>query len=103
MYKEKNIGRSLPNPLLTASQTNAIVITNNTTNDPEGACTDSTTLTFVVDDSPEAATVIMAPSCDDNPNDTDGISIFDTTSLAVAYTHLRAHESPEQLISRLML
>ena len=75
------IGSSLPNPFLTASQTIDIVITNNTTNDPEGVCTDKTTLTFVVDDSPEAATVIMAPSCDDNPNDTDGVSIFDTTSL----------------------
>ena len=77
------IGTSLPSPFLTASQTIDIVIANNTTNDPEGTCTDSTTLTFVVDDSPEAATVIMTPSCDDNPNDTDGISVFDTTSLEI--------------------
>jgi gliding motility-associated-like protein len=72
------IGTSLPNPFLTASQTIDIVIINNISNDPEGACTDNTTLEFVVGNSVEAATVLMTSSCDD---DGDGISVFDTLNL----------------------
>ena len=76
-----SIGTSLPNPFLTASQTIDIVVSNNSSNDPQGTCTDTTTLTFVVDISPRAVSVAIPPSCDDTPNDTDGISIFDTTTL----------------------
>lgn len=55
----------LPNPFLTASQTIRIVVTNATTQDPDGPCSEETTLTFVVDKLPFIANAIPDQiSCD---------------------------------------
>jgi gliding motility-associated-like protein len=71
----------------TASQTITIRVERdpsypNITN-PDGLCYDETTLEFIVDDSPEAYPVILAPHCDgdDGEDDTDGYDIFDTSNV----------------------
>jgi len=58
-----------------------IRVTNNLTNDPDGACFDETTFNLIVDDLPIANSVIIQPLCDDFPNQTDGMSVFDTTEI----------------------
>ena len=71
----------------TASQTITIRVERdpsypNVTN-PDGLCYDETTLEFIVDDSPEAYPVVLAPHCDgdDGGDDTDGYDIFDTSNV----------------------
>jgi len=79
------IGNELPNPFLSTSQTIDIRIElatalNSVTN-PDGICYDTTTLEFLVNDSPEAYPVTVAARCDDGTDDTDGYSEFDTSSV----------------------
>ena len=79
------IGNELPNPFLSTSQTIDIKIElatalNSVTN-PDGICYDTTTLEFVVNDSPEAYPVTIAEHCDDGTDDTDGYSEFDTSTI----------------------
>lgn len=68
---------TLPNPFETTSQTITIVATNDLLSD----CTDITTLAFTVDQLPVANSVETQFTCDDAPNDTDGISNFDTSNI----------------------
>ena len=79
------IGNELPNPFLSTSQTIDIRIElatalSSVTN-PDGVCYDTTTLEFLVNDSPEAYPVTVAARCDDGTDDTDGYSEFDTSSV----------------------
>ena len=79
------IGNELPNPFLSTSQTIDIRIElatalSSVTN-PDGICYDTTTLEFLVNDSPEAYPVTVAARCDDGTDDTDGYSEFDTSSV----------------------
>ena len=50
---------------------------------PDGLCYDETSLEFVVNDSPEAYPVILAPHCDgdDGESDIDGFDNFDTSEI----------------------
>ena len=79
------IGNELPNPFLSPSQTIDIKIELASAlggvNNPDGLCYDTTTLEFVVNDSPEAYPVTVAPQCDDGADDTDGFSEFDTSTV----------------------
>ncbi|WP_396152942.1 T9SS type B sorting domain-containing protein [Flavobacterium sp.] len=70
----------LPNPFLTASQTIKIVVTNATTQDPTGPCSEETSLTFIVDKLPFIANVIPNQISCDNDNEEDGFFSFDTSS-----------------------
>jgi gliding motility-associated-like protein len=72
---------TLPDPFNTNSQIITIRVTNNTSSDPDGACYDETTLEFFVDKLPIANPVIIQPLCDDKPDDTDGMSMFDTSQI----------------------
>jgi gliding motility-associated-like protein len=79
------IGNELPNPFLSTSQTIDIRIElatalSSVTN-PDGICYDTTTLEFLVNDSPEAYPVAVAARCDDGADDTDGYSEFDTSTV----------------------
>ena len=65
----------LPNPFLTANQTIKILVTNNTT----AACSDETSLEFIVDAAPIANPVVITPVCDDESN--DGFYNFDTSTI----------------------
>ena len=60
-----------------ASQTITITVENNS----DLKCSDSTTLEFIVDDSPEFYEVIIPSNCDDGVSDIDGYSEFDTSSI----------------------
>ena len=71
------IGNELPNPFISGSQIITIQVENNT---PQ-KCYDETTLEFIVDDSPESYPVVIDSQCDDGPNDIDGYSEFDTSSI----------------------
>ena len=71
-----------PATFLTASQTIRARVTNNSTL----ACYDETTITFIVDDLPEALPLtssVETRKCDDeiNPSDQDGIATFNTANL----------------------
>lgn len=66
------------------SQTITIRATNNTTNDPDGACYEETTLKFIVDVVPVANPVIVSSLCDDLPDQTDGMAVFDTSSIGAS-------------------
>ncbi|RXR31819.1 T9SS type B sorting domain-containing protein [Flavobacterium piscinae] len=70
----------LPNPFLTASQTIKIVVTNATTQDPNGPCSEETTLTFIVDKLPFIANAIPNQITCDIDNEEDGFFNFDTSS-----------------------
>ena len=70
----------LPNPFLTASQTIKIVVTNATTQDPNGPCSEETSLTFIVDKLPFIANVIPNQISCDIDNEEDGFFSFDTSS-----------------------
>ena len=50
---------------------------------PDGLCYDETTLEFIVDDTPEAYPVTVAPKCDgeDGYDDNDGFNEFDTSNI----------------------
>ncbi|WP_248723663.1 T9SS type B sorting domain-containing protein [Seonamhaeicola sp. ML3] len=76
---------TLPNPFLTETQTITITVTNNTTQDPDGACFDQTTLEFTVDEQPIiAAPVSPQIVCDGSAGDIDddGFYDFDTSNFA---------------------
>jgi gliding motility-associated-like protein len=79
------IGNELPNPFLSTSQTIDIKIELATALDsvtnPDGICFDTTTLEFVVNDSPEVYPVTIAAHCDDGADDKDGYSEFDTSTI----------------------
>ena len=75
----------LPNPFLSASQTIDIKIEVASAlagiNNPDGLCFDTTTLKFVVNDSPEAYPVLVPAHCDDGSDDKDEFSEFDTSTV----------------------
>ena len=79
------IGNELPNPFLSTSQTIDIKIELASSlggvSNPDGLCFDTTTLEFVVNDSPQAYPVTIAPQCDDGTDDSDGLSEFDTSNV----------------------
>jgi gliding motility-associated-like protein len=79
------IGNELPNPFLSTSQTIDIKIELASSlggvSNPDGLCFDTTTLEFVVNDSPQAYPVTIAPQCDDGTDDSDGFSEFDTSNV----------------------
>jgi len=79
------IGNELPNPFLSTSQTIDIKIELDTAlssvTNTDGVCYDTTTLEFVVNDSPEAYPVAIAAHCDDGTDDKDGYSKFDTSTI----------------------
>ena len=50
-------------------------------NNPDGLCFDTTTLKFVVNDSPEAYPVFVPAHCDDGSDDKDEFSEFDTSTV----------------------
>jgi len=66
---------------LSESITITIIATNNSTNDPDGACYDETTLDLIVDDLPEANAVSIQILCDDLPDQNDGMSVFETSNI----------------------
>ena len=76
---------TLPNPFLSASQTIDIKIEVASAlagiNNPDGLCFDTTTLKFVVNDSPEAYPVFVPAHCDDGSDDKDEFSEFDTSTV----------------------
>ena len=80
----ENFGQSL---FLTESQTITIIVEKEPSypdiTNPDGLCYDETTLEFIVDDSPEAYPVIIAPHCDgdDGGIDNDGYDTFDTSEV----------------------
>lgn len=84
-YTDENgtlLSSPLPNPFPSETQTVTARVTNNATSDPNGACYEETLLRFVVDQKPYIANpVVIAPLCDDLPNDRDGTSSFDTTGI----------------------
>ncbi|MEX1382564.1 T9SS type B sorting domain-containing protein, partial [Lutibacter sp.] len=82
-YFDEN-GNALPSPLpnlfLTKSQTITIKVeNNNSTINP--ACSDETTLEFIVDDAPEVYPLTIEPLCDDGEDTTDGFSYFNTSNI----------------------
>ncbi|MCH4551040.1 T9SS type B sorting domain-containing protein [Aestuariibaculum lutulentum] len=75
----------LPNPFLTENQTITIRVTNNITQDPDGACFDETTLEFIIDEQPIANSVSSQIFCDDGLDSTDindGLHSFNTSSFS---------------------
>ena len=76
---------TLPNPFLSTSQTIDIKIEVASAlagvNNPDGLCFDTTTLEFVVNDSPEAYPVVVPAHCDDGLDDKDEFSEFDTSTV----------------------
>lgn len=80
------IGNALPNPFVTASQTITVNMVNNLTNDPNGPCTESGTITFIVDERPSPILPQSFVACDDEPDDVDGFSIFDTSTIQSTIT-----------------
>lgn len=83
----------LPNPFLSTSQIITIQVENSNTQSPNGPCYDETTLEFIVDKSPVAYPVSIAPVCDDESN--DGIYSFDTSTIEAqllgAQTNMEVH------------
>lgn len=68
----------LPNPFITGSQNVIATLTNSTSLDPNGACTDQTTLSFQVEAAAVANAIAIQRDCDD---DEDGIFSFDTSTI----------------------
>ncbi|MDI1256217.1 MAG: T9SS type B sorting domain-containing protein [Flavobacterium sp.] len=71
----------LPNPFVTATQEITVRLTNNTTASPDGPCSDEIKIQFTVDSQPVANPVVIAPACDDLPNNNDGLFSFDTSTI----------------------
>ncbi|MGK4569063.1 T9SS type B sorting domain-containing protein [Flavobacterium sp. 3HN19-14] len=69
----------LPNPFVTGTQEITVRLTNNATASPDGPCSDEIKIQFTVDSQPVANPVVIAPACDDAPNDKDGLFSFDTS------------------------
>ncbi|SDW18755.1 gliding motility-associated C-terminal domain-containing protein [Lutibacter oricola] len=71
-----------PAAFRTLSQIITARVTNNTTNVASGnACYEETTIEFIVDITPVANPVIIAPACDDGISDVDGLHEFDTSNI----------------------
>ncbi len=98
----------LPNPFTTITQTITIRVTNNDTENLDGACYDETTLDFTVYSTPTANPIIIPPACDNDENDTDGLFSFDTsliqneilqgqTNIEVKYFNSSGDELPSPL------
>lgn len=80
-YNDENgnpLPSPLPNPFMTATQTIMAKVTNATSQDPNGACYDETTISFVVDAAVIAYPVEDLVVCDD---DNDGKYDFDTSNI----------------------
>lgn len=79
------IGNELPNPFLTVSQTLTVEVEKASPLtdivNPQGNCSDQTTISFQVNVKPRINAVDIQPHCDDGEDITDGISAFDTTGL----------------------
>jgi len=76
---------TLPNPFLTESQIITITVTNNNTQDPNGACYDETTLEFIVDEQPIISSIVPTQAiCDGDAGDIDddGFYPFNTSTFA---------------------
>lgn len=73
---------TLPNPLFTFSQTVTVRVTNNVTQDADGACFDETIFNFVVDTQPIANAVPPQIVCDGSAGDIDddGLYSFNTST-----------------------
>ena len=71
----------LPNPFTTHSQTITAVLTNISTNAPDGPCSDSIEIEFIVDKSPIVNPVFIPPVCDEDENINDGFFNFDTSTI----------------------
>jgi len=95
----------LPNPFNTAAQTITARVTNDTSQDPEGACFDETTIDFYVSAAAVANPVPDVKVCDDN---NDGLYAFDTstfettilngqTGMQVTYTDENGNALPSPL------
>jgi len=69
----------LPNPFVTASQIITARVTNSTSQDPDGACFDETTIKFTVEAAAVAHPVAAFEVCDDVSN--DGTHNFDTSTI----------------------
>lgn len=76
-----NLGNTLPDPFLTATQNITARLTNNSTAAPDGPCFDETIISFVVNARPIANPVSISPECD---ADGDGKHIFDTSGIEAA-------------------
>lgn len=72
-----------PSNFSTKSQTIKARVTNSITKTNNGVpCYDETTIKFIVDVHPVANAVTIPATCDDaNPNDTDGLNAFDTSTI----------------------
>lgn len=68
----------LPNPFTTTQQTINVVLTNNLSQDPSGACEITSTIDFVIDGGVIANSVSDFSVCDDN---NDGFYDFDTSTI----------------------
>ncbi|WP_181896407.1 T9SS type B sorting domain-containing protein [Seonamhaeicola aphaedonensis] len=67
---------------LTENQTITVRVTNNSTNDPDGACYDETNVEFIIDEQPIIANVVPPQEvCDGDSGDIDddGYFLFDTS------------------------
>jgi len=95
----------LPNPFLIATQTITAKVTNATSQDPDGACFDETSITFTVGAAAVANPVSDVVECDDN---NDGVFAFDTstiettvlngqTGMIVSYTDQNGNTLPSPL------
>ncbi|WP_406684494.1 T9SS type B sorting domain-containing protein [Seonamhaeicola sp. MEBiC1930] len=76
---------TLPNTFLTETQTVSVTVTNNSTQDPDGACYDETQIVFTVDQQPIIAnTIPNQEACDgaDGDLDDDGFYAFDTSTFS---------------------
>ncbi|GAA4231614.1 hypothetical protein GCM10022291_04470 [Postechiella marina] len=80
---------------LTENQTITVVVTNNTTSDPDGACSDTTTIDFIVDEQPVANPVTIAPVCDGSAGDIDDDGLYPFDLSAVQNTVLGAQTGME--------
>lgn len=75
------ISSPFPPTFNSKSQIISYTLTNKNTNDPKGACTDSNTLEFIVDQLPINTAVTIPPLCDPKPDDGLLIADFDTANL----------------------
>lgn len=66
----------LPNPFTTASQNITVIVTNASSQDPDGQCSDQTTISFQVEAAAIANAIPQQRICDE---DGDGLFDFDTT------------------------
>lgn len=72
------LSNPLPNPLITATQSITVIMTNTNSIDPDGACSVWTTIDIVIDPGVVANAVPDLNVCDDND---DGQFAFDTSTI----------------------